>query len=373
MFGSLAEKLFGQSQYARYAFTVSLCQAIIATVLESFVFVTHTRAVNRIFEIEKEVSDDHGTHKDFADIYAQAKSMSIYHILFIVSQFFQLGLCCDALYHQNTIQLVALSIFIFAGFSFSAIQVYQSTSLISTNGTPHAIQAILIRPGYLPKDAVPFEVAIIVVMFISSISFVYLSYKLYQEFGWSIYKKIGADMEMRDRYKIYQIFIMLLKFDVFFLLGFSFQFLALVVILEALSDLYLHIVLSVLTSIGMLIVGFLGVKSEKKVYMYLFMVGICAAEGYIIAKIVNVTENPNNKYRGTKNFVTFFLCVCLVLGVITFIISFLCLRNFDKGLKFHLSRSTSLTSKTNGPNLDENDVEYSLETVNRTTQRWSID
>ncbi|CAG8546890.1 12189_t:CDS:2 [Funneliformis caledonium] len=345
MFGSLAEKLFGQSQYARYAFTVSLCQAIIATVLESFVFVTHTRAVNRIFEIEKEVSDDHGTHKDFADIYAQAKSMSIYHILFIVSQFFQLGLCYDALYHQNTIQLVALSIFIFAGFSFSAIQVYQSTSLISTNGTPHAIQAILIRPGYLPKDAVPFEVAIIVVMFISSISFVYLSYKLYQEFGWSIYKKIGADMEMR----------------------------ALVVILEALSDLYLHIVLSVLTSIGMLIVGFLGVKSEKKVYMYLFMVGICAAEGYIIAKIVNVTENPNNKYRGTKNFVTFFLCVCLVLGVITFIISFLCLRNFDKGLKFHLSRSTSLTSKTNGPNLDENDVEYSLETVNRTTQRWSID
>ncbi|CAG8558598.1 16896_t:CDS:2 [Funneliformis mosseae] len=352
MFGSLAEKLFGQSQYARYAFMVSLCQAIIATVLESFVFVTHTRAVNRIFEIEKEVSDDHGTHKDFADIYAQAKSMSIYHILFIVSQFFQLGLCCDALYHQNTIQLIALSIFIFAGFSFSAIQVYQSTSLISTNGTPHAIQAILTRPGYLPKDAVPFEVAIIVVMFISSISFVYLSYKLYQEFGWSIYKKIGADMEMRDRYKIYQ---------------------TLVVILEALSDLYLHIVLSVLTSIGMLIVGFLGVKSEKKVYMYLFMVGICAAEGYIIAKIVNVTENPNNKYRGTKNFVTFFLCVCLVLGVITFIISFLCLRNFDKGLKFHLSRSTSLTSKTNGPNLDENDVEYSLETVNRTTQRWSID
>ncbi|CAI2175386.1 14286_t:CDS:2 [Funneliformis geosporum] len=307
---------------------VSLCQAIIVSVLESFVFVTHTKAANRILEIEKEVKDDHGLLKEFTDIYALAKSMSIYHILFIVSQFFQLGLCADALYHQNTIQLIALSLFIFAGFAFSAIQVYQSTSLITTNGT---IQEILIREGPLPKDAVPFEVAIIVVMFISSISFVYLSYKLYQEF-------------------------------------------ALVVILEALSDLYLHIVLSLLTSIGMLIVGFLGVKSEKKVYMYLFMVGICAAEGYIIAKIVNVTENPNNKYRGTKNFVTFFLCVCLVLGVVTFIISFLCLRNFDKGLKYHLSRSTSLTSNKNGQNvLDENDREYNLETVNRTTQRWSLD
>jgi len=99
---------------------------------------------------------------------------------------------------------------------------------------------------------------------------------------------------------------MLLKFDVFFFLGFSVQFLALVVILEATSDIFLHIILSVLTSTGMLIVAFWGVRTERKTLMYLFMVGCCAAEGYIIAKIVNVTENPNNKYRGTKIFVTFF-------------------------------------------------------------------
>ena len=66
--------------------------------------------------------------------------------------------------------------------------VYQSTSSIFDG---------IGQQTNLPKDAVPYEIAIIVVMFVATISFTYLSYKLYQEFGWTIYKKIGADMEMR--------------------------------------------------------------------------------------------------------------------------------------------------------------------------------
>jgi hypothetical protein len=98
---------------------------------------------------------------------------------------------------------------------------------------------------------------------------------------------------------------MLLKFGVFFFLGFSIQFLALVVILEATKEILQHIILSVLTSTGMIIVGFWGVQTERKILMYLFMLGMCVGEGYFIWKIVDVSVNPD-KYHGTKIFVTFF-------------------------------------------------------------------
>lgn len=39
-------------------------------------------------------------------------------------------------------------------------------------------------------------------MIVSSIIFCFLAYKLYLEFGWHIYKKIGADLAMRGRYPI---------------------------------------------------------------------------------------------------------------------------------------------------------------------------
>jgi len=50
-------------------------------------------------------------------------------------------------------------------------------------------------------NILPYEITIIVLIFILANGFAYLAYKLYQEFGWSIYKKIGADMAMRGKYK----------------------------------------------------------------------------------------------------------------------------------------------------------------------------
>lgn len=46
--------------------------------------------------------------------------------------------------------------------------------------------------------------------------------------GWSVFRKIGADLNLRRMYTLYQAFVCLLKFDAFFLVGFSIQFLILV-------------------------------------------------------------------------------------------------------------------------------------------------
>lgn len=46
-------------------------------------------------------------------------------------------------------------------------------------------------------------------MFILSILFMYLCYKLYKQFGWNIYKRIGADIEQQCKYGLYYVLLSL--------------------------------------------------------------------------------------------------------------------------------------------------------------------
>jgi hypothetical protein len=88
----------------------------------------------------------------------------------------------------------------------------------------------------------PFLIAVPCVIALAGVLLAGISWKLFEEFGWSIYKHIGASVQMRQRYLIYQIFVALLKFDFFFcisplleslidflVLGFEIQFLVIIV------------------------------------------------------------------------------------------------------------------------------------------------
>ncbi|KAG1437708.1 hypothetical protein G6F56_012973 [Rhizopus delemar] len=59
-------------------------------------------------------------------------------------------------------------------------------------------------------------IGLVTVMSILSIVFTYLCYQLFKQFGWNIYKRIGADIQQQHRFKLTQIFFLLLKLDAFF-------------------------------------------------------------------------------------------------------------------------------------------------------------
>jgi hypothetical protein len=187
---------------------------------------------------------------------------------------------------------------------------------------------------------------------------------------------------------MYQIFIMMLKFDFFFFLGFSVQYLALLILTSESSltpedskagimkQLVEHIVLSCAVTIAMLLLAFWGVSKlhyfdcddtlliilqlirEKKNYIYGFIIGSFASMAYFIYMLVEISQHPQN-YQGTKIFLTFFckaiyntavfnglisfdflnpfilVCVDMVLIIATVPISIICLRNFGLGLMNH--------------------------------------
>lgn len=84
--------------------------------------------------------------------------------------------------------------------AYSIIQFHQSSTLIDNDNDGAQSEALeyLVNAYRLSKWA---EITQICVMIVSTIIFVFLAYKLYLEFGWHIYKKIGADLAMRGDYQ----------------------------------------------------------------------------------------------------------------------------------------------------------------------------
>ncbi|KAJ8663901.1 hypothetical protein O0I10_000176 [Lichtheimia ornata] len=336
----IVSRLFGESPWTRALFITIVVQAVLGITLEAVIFNYHSTSVNLIYEHRlQELS--------LLTAYANARSLLVYYSLFIIAQLFTLVLVIDAIYQKNTIELIALAVFEVGMSAYSVIQYHQSTSLFS-DATDSAVVTLLGDSLGTSRWA---EVTQICIMILSTVAFLFLGYKLYLEFGWHIYKKIGADLAMRDRYKMYQIFMMLLKFDFFFFLGFSVQYLALLIVTwwpeadtteessELIAKLVEHIFLSCLVTIAMLLLAYSGLRRECKAHLYIFMALSLASTIYFILTLVQISQQPQ-RYIGSKAFLTFFLCVDIGLILVTVPISILCLRNFNQGLINHISHAT---------------------------------
>lgn len=120
------------------------------------------------------------------------RGVPVYLTIFICAQIFQIVLCWDAVWHQNTIQMIGFVLFNLAVFCYAIFQYVQLRNPTMT-GTSADISSsnLSILRGAL--------IAIPVVLGIGLTAFTYLAYKLYLEFGWKIYKKIGADPKMRSK------------------------------------------------------------------------------------------------------------------------------------------------------------------------------
>ena len=122
-----------------------------------------------------------------------------------------------------------------------------------------------------------------IVISVAEIAYIALGWKIYHEFGWKVYKFLGADRRIKKMYANYQIYECLIKFDVFFWVGFSVQFIWLV--LQKSDWEYYVTCVALPLSVVVLVEGHLAARHENKWMMITFMSGCIGAMVYFIYKV----------------------------------------------------------------------------------------
>ncbi|KAG0295602.1 hypothetical protein BGZ98_001326, partial [Dissophora globulifera] len=282
----------------------------------------------------------------YLDSRNQSRSIPAYLIVFVFAQLFQLVFAWDAVRAQNTIEVIGIVIFNLCCFAYSIFEISQIQKTLwdaGENGFFTSTDSAM----DLNSAVKPFLITVVCIIGVTQCLVTWLAYRLFQEFGWKIYKKIGADPNMKKMYRAYQIYLVLIKVDLFFFVGFSIQFIYLTLTRRG-GDPEYWITISVLPiTILILYVAIYAVRHESRRWMATFIGAMLCGVVYFVFKVIRMYVGPKKEnYDGVVKFLTLFATLCLITILVTIGNATVCYKNFGKGLKPHLVREGSESPNT---------------------------
>jgi hypothetical protein len=145
----------------------------------------------------------------------------------------------------------------------------------------------------LNRQMRPFLIVIPVITGIAQIAYTYLAYRIYQDFGWLVFKRLGADRKIHRYYFYYEIFACLLKFDFFFFVGFTIQ---LLIINIQFSDVEAWLTLAAIpVAIVFIILAVWSTRHEIHWLQALFDVAIIAGGAYFGVKLWRIFDDDTKQ------------------------------------------------------------------------------
>ena len=126
--------------------------------------------------------------------------------MFIFGYVYELVLAYDALRLKNTIQIIGLCLYNLGLLIYAAVQMAEIHDAVTSldKASPDKPGSSAITPTTW-SALKPFLIAIPCVIAVGSIAMSVVARKIYDEFAWTIYKHISADLRMKRRYLAYQV------------------------------------------------------------------------------------------------------------------------------------------------------------------------
>ncbi|KAI3533488.1 hypothetical protein CABS01_09357, partial [Colletotrichum abscissum] len=335
---------FMGAKWPRIFFLITLVQALLCLGFECYVF----------WKFQTGLTDqDPHQNTDTTDATdSPRRTIPTFLTLFIFGFLYELVIVWDALRAKNTIQVIGVCIANLALLVYTAIQVEQIEEAVQQLKDNNALRD---PTDDMWADVKPYLVASPCVLAFGTITMALTAWKLYQVFAWDILKTIGADYRMKKRFLHYQIYIALLKFDFFFFLGFTVQFL---VIVNARTDAEFGLTIAAIPiTIAILLLAAWFTRIENKVGMATVLVLYFGGLSYFIFKLVRIYQpHTAEQYMPVRKSLTAFTVITILLIICTIANCVVCMRNFGAGLKTHLrkpSRDLEKSQDLNSINLQD--------------------
>lgn len=306
-------------------FITALASAILVTALEAFMF----GLIN--------------IHRD--NFYSQNRylEMSIFLALFIFAGFYQIAIMVMALRWRNMLLLASLCVFYACMLIYTGIQYHE----ISSN-----IDLVAVNPWQRAAKATNIA-AICVLALTLVIQTCIVFFLLRKSLKWFNFKKTGASFEIKRLYSVFQLHRCLLVFDFFFFLGFTVQFIVIMISDKTSIEFILTCCILPLTVL-VLIASDIGVCRELISLSIGTILLFTAGCVYVLFKMIrlftkytsayDVAVVPGHYFPGRTSLMCFG-CITLVVLFATIIIEGIAIHGYDHGLLPFLSSNYSFLSR----------------------------
>ncbi|CEP13731.1 hypothetical protein [Parasitella parasitica] len=324
-----------QSKWTKLYIMIACLQGITIIALQAAIAYYNTAQVNRGLESDAIQSYDLDDFEQEAITNAieRLRRIKWENIAFIGFQFWFVGMSFDATVYQNAAEVIALAVMNLACAIFGALEVIDGKRWLKTLTdikVKHAIP-IITTPIQI---AYYVEIALSICVGLYAILFVYLSFAVVREFGWVIYKKIGADLEIQRMYRTLQLFVLALKIDIFIEFLVSVFYLIQFALKSGFSSwtTYVFVVITILM-LPMLYFGRASVASESPFKVIIFVIFQLCIVFQLVLIAIEATSGKDYWYTWIC-----FVILGMIIAVATAILAILCMINFGKGLKPYIQR-----------------------------------
>ncbi|KAL4882876.1 hypothetical protein BJY04DRAFT_216963 [Aspergillus karnatakaensis] len=244
---------------------------------------------------------------------------------------YKLVILYDTLSQQNTIQVLALGVYsitqpIYNGLQYERLKksfhsLGSRTHDVISDDEWRVIQGLII--------------SIITISAVFTLWIFPLAWKLYNEFAWVTFRQVEADLVMRNRFLHFQLFITLLKFGGFYILGFLVQLVAIQANRSALGT---TCTVLIPATCFLLLGSPWVVRHERRNGTMIIITLHTALAAFFIWVFVRMYQPETEKqFRAIKSPLTFFGTVALLISFSTIAMACICYRNFRRGLRPYIA------------------------------------